>query len=486
MDAYTLVDPPTRKAMEGLLKTWKQPVPESLDTRPVFPHEITREIDNALIKYRTVAIQHQQQAARSQRQVQVPVRIAQATLWRDTPTPPQPGMQYPHAQSFDVQYGTGSTTITQDPRRPQQFPISQPPPVVPSPILQQATPVTAGAALPYAQPPARYSTPIQYSAPALQPAFEQVPPSLIENVRQLIVSATIEAATNPTESRTQALLQTLKGLQRILETQQLVSDQILIIQAEVSRISEVFQKPPPQTINASTFQQGIPALQALQPGTPSFSSASPALPLAVSIAPSATPTLQGSIPALPPLTPAFPSATPAFPSAAPAPSLAQLLHQFNPNLTPQPSLPQPAPVPTPAAAPAPTDLLSTLRAAGILPGGSVLTPSNNGVPRVQPAEPVKAPFAGLRNDVRMNAASLKIPRPHLIASLYEARPNQCRQCGRRFPSTEEGRKMKERHLDWHFQINTRVADNAKAVVNRSWYIDEMVSQTSYHNRHCGG
>src|SRR4051794_34457169 len=56
MDAYSLMDPGTRKAMEGLLKTWKQPVPESMDPRPVFSADVTRDIENALIKYRTVAI----------------------------------------------------------------------------------------------------------------------------------------------------------------------------------------------------------------------------------------------------------------------------------------------------------------------------------------------------------------------------------------------------------------------------------------------
>lgn len=91
MDAYTLMDMSTRKAMEGLLRTWKQPVPESLDTRPVFPPEVTREIENALIKYRTVAIQHQQQQARSQKQhiSPLPSRIPSETPWRNTPTPPQ-------------------------------------------------------------------------------------------------------------------------------------------------------------------------------------------------------------------------------------------------------------------------------------------------------------------------------------------------------------------------------------------------------------
>lgn len=453
--------------MEGLLKTWKQPVPDSLDTRPVFPHETTRDIDNALIKYRTVAIQHQQQAARSQRQMlgQAPARVAQSLPWRNTPTPPQPGVHFAPAQTYNLQYGAGSTTVTQDPRRSQQISTHQLPLAVPSPIPHQAMPNTGGAPLPYGQPPARYSTPTQYPAPAPQSAFGTVPPSLLENVRSLIVSATIESATNPTESRTQALLQTLKGLQKILETQQLVPDQIYAIQAEVSRISEVFQKPSPPTITPSTFQQTVPALQA-----PSFAPAVPAMQPAASVPSSATPIFQSSTPSLAP-------AIPAFSSTAPAPSLAQILQQLNPTPASQPSLrppvPAPAPAPTPAAAP--IDLLASLRAAGLLPGGSVSTPSNNGTPQIQPAQLAKAPFAGPGNDVQMNAASLKIPRPHLIASLYEARPNQCRQCGRRFPATEEGRKMKERHLDWHFQTNTRVAEQAKAVVNRSWYIDEMVS-----------
>jgi hypothetical protein len=45
----------------------------------------------------------------------------------------------------------------------------------------------------------------------------------------------------------------------------------------------------------------------------------------------------------------------------------------------------------------------------------------------------------------------------------------------RFASTEEGRKQKANHLDWHFKTNSRVADSQKSAVNRSWYIDERVS-----------
>lgn len=93
MDAYTLVDSQTRKAMEGLLRTWKQAVPESMDTRPVFPVEVTRDIESTLIKFRTVAFQTQQQQARSHRPIQSPLHgrpaLAASTIpWRHTPTPP--------------------------------------------------------------------------------------------------------------------------------------------------------------------------------------------------------------------------------------------------------------------------------------------------------------------------------------------------------------------------------------------------------------
>ncbi|KAJ6053864.1 uncharacterized protein N7446_009876 [Penicillium canescens] len=64
MDAYSSVDAMTRKKLDEMLNTWKQPAPGSLDTRPVFPPEITRNIESALIKARTAALQQQQ--ARSQ------------------------------------------------------------------------------------------------------------------------------------------------------------------------------------------------------------------------------------------------------------------------------------------------------------------------------------------------------------------------------------------------------------------------------------
>jgi pre-mRNA cleavage complex 2 protein Pcf11 len=60
MNAYTLVDAQTRRKLDEMLKTWKEPVPGSLDTRPVFAPEITRSIESALIKARTAALQQEQ------------------------------------------------------------------------------------------------------------------------------------------------------------------------------------------------------------------------------------------------------------------------------------------------------------------------------------------------------------------------------------------------------------------------------------------
>lgn len=70
------------------------------------------------------------------------------------------------------------------------------------------------------------------------------------------------------------------------------------------------------------------------------------------------------------------------------------------------------------------------------------------------------------------------PRVDLISSLYEEKPDQCRQCGRRFPATEKGKQAKSKHLDWHFRTNSRVADSAdSAIVHRSPYLDASVSET---------
>lgn len=66
-------------------------------------------------------------------------------------------------------------------------------------------------------------------------------------------------------------------------------------------------------------------------------------------------------------------------------------------------------------------------------------------------------------------------RPHLLPLLFEAQGSQCTQCGRRFASTEDGKKKKTAHMDWHFRVNRRITEYEKRGQHRSWLVDKMVS-----------
>jgi hypothetical protein len=97
MGAYSSVDHQVRKKLDEMLKTWKAPVPGSLDKRPVFPVEITKKIENALIQAKTAALQQQQEQKRNQQELmrrRAPAATP-AAQWRSTPTPPQNGVYYP-------------------------------------------------------------------------------------------------------------------------------------------------------------------------------------------------------------------------------------------------------------------------------------------------------------------------------------------------------------------------------------------------------
>ena len=104
MNAYSLVNNQVRRKLDEMLKTWKEPVPGSLDPRPVFPLETIRPIENALIKARTAAIQaQQQQQSRAQQEAMARTRpmATPNPQWRNTPTPPQArGPYYPPPQQM--------------------------------------------------------------------------------------------------------------------------------------------------------------------------------------------------------------------------------------------------------------------------------------------------------------------------------------------------------------------------------------------------
>ena len=101
MGAYTKVDTPTRRKMDEMLKTWKEPVAGALGNKPVFPPEVVKPIENALIAAKNVALQVNQSSFQGQQYMLRGARPP-APPHRDTPTPPnvrpatqQPGQQYP-------------------------------------------------------------------------------------------------------------------------------------------------------------------------------------------------------------------------------------------------------------------------------------------------------------------------------------------------------------------------------------------------------
>ncbi|KAF2861236.1 hypothetical protein K470DRAFT_276383 [Piedraia hortae CBS 480.64] len=115
MEAYTLVDNATRRAMDNLLKTWKEPVPGSVDHRPVFQPEVVRPIENALIKAKTMAVQHQRQGPLySNHSTPVPYNSTTPVPFNTTPTP------------FTPYHGAVSTP----PPRPSSVISSTPQPVI--------------------------------------------------------------------------------------------------------------------------------------------------------------------------------------------------------------------------------------------------------------------------------------------------------------------------------------------------------------------
>jgi pre-mRNA cleavage complex 2 protein Pcf11 len=117
MEAYALMDNNTRRKMDEMLKTWKEPVPGSMDPRPVFPADITRPIENALIKAKTSFVQaHQEHLRNQQQQLGRGRGTASPAAYRDTPTPPN-AYRPPPPNTAAPAYGSNYP--------PQQYPPPQ-------------------------------------------------------------------------------------------------------------------------------------------------------------------------------------------------------------------------------------------------------------------------------------------------------------------------------------------------------------------------
>ncbi|KAI9811022.1 MAG: Phosphate metabolism transcription protein [Thelocarpon impressellum] len=459
MNAYTLVDGPVRKKLEEMLKTWKEPVPGSLDSRPVFPVDVTRTIENALIKARTAAVQLQQQQAKGQ-----PGRAGIPYGGRSTPPNAPPGSR------------PGDRNVQQQPQlAPQGYhPQQGQAPYGPAPPLNGAgPPINNAQPMPYQQYPAAQPTPPPFPQAGVYPQPSDSIDALNLDIANLISSARIEFASNPFDQGIQERLKALLDLQSILRSQTLPPDQLRLIKDQVGQLS--LASRPPQY---STSPAAPPAVQQ-PPPLPLPPQQQP--PLQTLFPPNALAALLASV--APAQQPTPPPPQPALPVSHP------------PNLFTQPlsiGTPPPAPIASPAGGE--SSLLASLRAAGMLapvastPTATPALPANLLSSLPQPPRPsppntytvangpssrTRPALAAIPNDVDMTSTSIKMPRPHLISTLYEAQPNQCTICGRRFLATDEGRSKKASHLDWHFRVNLRMADAAKRGQNRSWYVDEM-------------
>jgi pre-mRNA cleavage complex 2 protein Pcf11 len=352
--------------MEAMLKTWKEPVPGSMDPRPVFPAEVTRTVENALIKARTAAVQLQQQS-RNRAPLAVPARTMAAS-YRDTPTPPHSGAQFqPPPQAYQNGF------------RSQQLP----------PDIARSL------------------------SAALNPQDDLN--KLKADIHSLISGFQSEFARNPYDSQVQTKLKALLDLQAVVQTQQLSPDAINMIKKQVGQLQAVqptsalpaqsqWQAPTPVAL---PFQPPPPNHQAFAP-TPTPSAQPPVAPPAFApgileqlLASTAsgqkpsTPVVQAALRSMPPppalQSPQMANATPAPPTAN---SLLDALRAANilpasVNVTPAPASAQAAPPPPPPA-----------------PALSILQQLQGLAPRL-PGPPVPPPGTPAKIRIPLSAAALK-------------------------------------------------------------------------------
>ncbi|KAK4550576.1 hypothetical protein LTR36_000155 [Oleoguttula mirabilis] len=453
-------DPTTRRAMDNLLKTWKEPVPGSMDHRPVFPPDVVRPIESALIRWKTGMLQKQNQP-----------QLQPQGGYRSTATPPQYNGQYavppvPVQQNAYNAFGSQQT--------PQQL---------------------AGHAV-YHTP-----TPMQqhYAAPPTSVLHAPIDVQVVKaDISSLISRLQTQFAAAPYDTQVQTKLSQILDLQRAVDAKPPFGDSLRQVRDIVAALAAglpPLPAPTPQPHAPVQWQAPTPTPQwqppasfplPYQPQTAASYMQPP--PAQSQPLPILTPGALSSLQALlangqKPSTPQMRTAVPALSSAshtqlnnvqnnvaaAPTANTADLLAALAksgmfpimsaPNATP--SVPFSASVAAPPAS-STASLLQSLQ--------SILPPaSQNGTPTMIPAQLVAS-----KPRIPFSAAALKQFRPELVRSLYDEQPNQCSNCGRRFLANDEGRAKKARHLDWHFRTNQRMADpNTGRGQHRSWFVDEM-------------
>ncbi|KAK4644629.1 mRNA 3' end processing factor [Podospora bellae-mahoneyi] len=513
MGSYTKVDNATRRKMDEMLKTWKEPVAGSISKKPVFPLELVRPIENALLAARNAYMEQ------AKFQTHLMRGRPAGPPARDTPTPPmgrayQPPPPPPHGQPPYQ----GPPNGQYPPPGEQAYPMRSG--NTPNGVPNHATPPQPP---PSAEPYAHYQPPPNQGPYGVPPAPGINIDKLKDDIQQLIELDRAGFAQNMHDASKQNRLKALLDLQKVVQSQNLPQEQLMIISDQVAKLAVNMRAaqaqpppsyppalPPPYNTHTPTppvvTQQFAPPPVAAAAPPPSVLPQLPAVlaaalgrpasnvaPLPVAAAPpppvrpattaggAASGTLsldailgQGALAALlaakKPATPQQSSTAPVPPAAAVPPALAALR---SPPQQAAPFQPPPAPPvaqqqpPAAAANPLtqnPSALLAMLRQSGLLGG----TP---GVPTLPPAIPSLPPPDP--NIITLTPSSLKFPRLHLLSYLLDHLGPPCSQCGRRFPITEEGRKKKTQHMDWHFRVHQRVAGAEQRGQHRSQFVSEL-------------
>lgn len=235
MDAYLVVESPVRRKLEEMLQTWKQPVPGSTSSQPVFASEITRKIDNALIKARTAALQQQQKQMRQNQALGLDRQPAGRTpppqQFRNTPPPPPPmgngnTPAYTNGHGFDFGRSASGT-----------------------PPLQNGNQRNSNLN-PYNTSAPQSAINMSASAGIQQLSLQGPPPhsggnvdTLQSDISRLIDSCQTSVARDPRNLELQSRLQALIDLRGILQTQQLPQEQLVTVRDQVRALAN--PTPPP-------------------------------------------------------------------------------------------------------------------------------------------------------------------------------------------------------------------------------------------------
>ncbi|KOS18586.1 Uncharacterized protein ESCO_001400 [Escovopsis weberi] len=450
MESYAVVDHGVRRKMEEMLKTWKDPVPGSLDTRPVFSHELVRPIENALMKARAASMPQQQQA-----QGPIPGRSRPNVFppHRNTPTPPGgrglPPGGYPQQQPM-----TNGHQQQQQHQQHQQ--------------LQQQTQHHHQQQL--QQQPGPYGPAGPASA---APAGNSVE-NLSNDIQTLIVALKAEFSQNPHDASVQNRLRALLDLQGVVQHASLPSDQLELIKQKATPV----HIPPPSSSSAFSIPVPVAPMPSVSAAPAAGGAGTDSVTLESLLGKGAMAALLSMRTAMsqnPGATAASTTmtttTTTATTGANPQPSFGNVairspaaVHADIPQAAPHPP-PRTQPLAQLGAPGVAFSLMDQLRAAGMLP--SVTSAPAPPPPAAMTGMPVlPASIANFLAAQRKEAApSADVGGEIMIdvAALHQ----------KRFRTDEEGKKKKTAHMDWHFKVHQRSSEAEKRGTHRSWYVDQQ-------------